>query len=261
MLHFFGKRRLPALETPALLISAPSVEGSDAGFQVDTGFIDARKKAIETELLAAAGVVRLESHNCNQGKATGTFGNFVSQVLNFKTTAPKEEVKDKDEAILEKIEVVFEKLHQEFDEREILLDKKLQSIELMQERETRLLKWFSLPLAIVALVGMLFLFYIAYAMQNSVSQMSTEMSSMSSDINAMTVNTHDMSEGVGNMTGTMGSLNQSISNMDNNMASMTNNVAQMNQNTRHMAKTMEPVGQAALNANPMLGAMRRFMPF
>jgi len=156
--------------------------------------------------------------------------------------------------VLEKMEHIFGQLHSDFDERERLLDKKLATIEKMQVKETRMLKWFSIPLTLLAMVGLSFLFYIAYSMQTSVAGMSSNMGTMSTNISSMTTDTQNMSSNMSHMTGSM-------HNMNNNMAYMGRDVSSMSQNVGSMSRSVAPMGQAAESAAPMMGMMRSFMPF
>jgi len=155
---------------------------------------------------------------------------------------------------LTRLEQIFEQLHQDFDERERMLDKKLQAIEAMQVRETRMLKWFSIPLAVIAMAGLSFLFYIAYSMQHSVADMSKNMAVMSGDISSMTQNTRNMTANMSRMTGSMYAMN-------NNMAYMTRDVSVMSRSVGSMSRSVAPIGKAAHTATPMIGMMRSFMPF
>jgi len=162
--------------------------------------------------------------------------------------------KPQEAEVLERLEHIFTQLHQDFDERERMLDKKLQAIETMQARESRMLKWFSIPLTLVAMVGLSFLFYIAYAMQHSVADMSQNMAVMSGDISAMTSDTQNMSRNMAHMTGSMHTMN-------NNMAYMTRDVSVMSRGVGAMSRSVAPIGKAAGSAAPMIGMMRSFMPF
>ena len=182
---------------------------------------------------------------------TGLLGSLRTVVNRIGVV--KEKRPDQDQ-LLERMEHIFTQLHDDFDHREGLLDKKLATIEAMQVRETRMLKWFSVPLALFAMIGLGFLFYIAYSMQNSVANMSTNMSAMGGDIAAMTANTQAMSSNMSHMTGSMQSLNS-------NIGYMTRDVSSMNQNVGSMSRSIEPIGQAAQSATPMIGMMRSFMPF
>ncbi len=155
---------------------------------------------------------------------------------------------------LARLEQIFEQLHQDFDERERMLDKKLQAIEAMQVRETRMLKWFSIPLAVIAMVGLSYLFYIAYSMQHSVADMSKNMAVMSGDISSMTQNTRDMTANMSQMTDSMYAMN-------NSMAYMTRDVSVMSRSVGSMSRSVAPIGKAAHTATPMIGMMRSFMPF
>ncbi len=155
---------------------------------------------------------------------------------------------------LKKMEHIFGQLHNDFDERERLLDKKLAAIEKMQAKETRMLKWFSIPLTILAMIGLSFLFYIAYSMQTSVAGMSANMGSMSNNISSMTMDTQNMSTKMSQMT-------DSMQNMNHNMAYMGRDVSSMSQNVGSMSRSVAPMGQAAESAGPMMGMMRSFMPF
>jgi hypothetical protein len=155
---------------------------------------------------------------------------------------------------LAKMEHIFGQLHRDFDERERQLDKKLAAIEAMQAKETRLLKWSSIPLATALVIGLAFIFYIAYSMQHSVAGMSVNMGDMSKNISSMTTDTQNMSSNMSHMTGSM-------HNMNSNMAYMSHDVSSMNQNMGAMSRSVAPMGQAAESAAPMMGMMRSFMPF
>ncbi len=182
---------------------------------------------------------------------TGLLGSLKTVVNRI--VVVKEKRPDQHQA-LEKMEHIFTQLHEDFDHRERMLDEKLASIQAMQVRETRMLKRFSVPLAMSAMIGLGFLFYIAYSMQNSVADMSSNMSAMGGDIAAMTVNTHAMSSNMSQMTGSMQHLNQ-------NIGYMTHDVSSMNRNMGSMSRSMAPIGDAAQTAAPMIGMMRSFMPF
>ena len=148
---------------------------------------------------------------------------------------------------LAKMEHIFGQLHRDFDERERQLDKKLATIEAMQAKEARLLKWSSIPLAMALVIGLGFIFYIAYSMQHSVAGMSVNMGDMSKNISSMTTDTKNMS--------------RNMSYMNSNMAYMSRDVSSMNQNMGAMSRSVAPMGQAAESAAPMMGMMRSFMPF
>ncbi|HBS27368.1 MAG TPA: hypothetical protein DD827_09645 [Gammaproteobacteria bacterium] len=178
----------------------------------------------------------------------GSLKTVVSRIGVVKEKRPDEH------QALEKMEHIFSQLHEDFDHRERLLEEKLAAIQEMQVLETRMLKRFSVPLAMATMVGLGFLFYIAYSMQNSVADMSSNMSAMGGDIAAMTVNTQAMSSNMSQMTGSMQHLNQ-------NIGSMTNDVSSMNRNMGSMSRSMAPIGDAAQTATPMIGMMRSFMPF
>ena len=152
-----------------------------------------------------------------------------------------------DSQTLEKIEHIFIQLHKDFDERERLLDNKLEIIEQMQLREARMMKWFSVPLIVSAFVGLGFLFYVAYSMQHSVANMSSEMSVMSGDISSMTTYTHNMSSNMSSLTASVKTMNS--------------NIATMNQNVGSMSHSMAPIAEAAHNVNPMMGMMNSITPF
>ncbi len=187
----------------------------------------------------------------DESQRSGLLGSIGAMVRRVRVVRQK---KPQEAEVLEKLEHIFTQLHRDFDERERMLDKKLQAIEAMQARESRLLKWFSIPLTLVAMVGLGFLFYIAYAMQHSVADMSKNMAVMSGDISSMTSNTQNMSRNMAHMTGSMYTMN-------NNMAYMTRDVSMMSRNVGSMSRSVAPIGKAAGSAAPMIGMMRSFMPF
>ena len=172
------------------------------------------------------------------------------------------------ENVTGKLQRTFDELHKEFDERERILEKKLQRSKLEQAHEMRRVKWLSVPVGVIAIAGLIYIFYVVHVMENAMSSMSEDihdmgknMSAMSTDTRNMSNNITEMNENIAHMDKSMGNINHNVSQMNRNMGVMTNNVTYMNRNVGTMTQTMRPIGEAAQTTEPMMTMMRSFLPF
>lgn len=146
-----------------------------------------------------------------------------------------------------RIEKTFNHFHADFDERERLLEKKLKYAEKDQEREIRRVKWMSVPTGLLAIAGLVYIFYVVHIMERSMTSMSADMQQISGHILAMSEDTRSMTGNIATMSNSMGRIDYRMANMDRNMGQMSH--------------SMVPIGKAANRAEPMMNMMNTFMPF
>ena len=187
-------------------------------------------------------------------KPSGLRGSLQAVVQRVRHVRKERDYPSHEEKMLGRLEHVFSEMHKEFDERERILDKKLQQVVEERKLELQRFKWMSVPIGILSAIGIVYIFYVVYVMEGAMSNMSSNMTAMTGDISVMSENTGSMSENMTNVTAALG-------NMDYNMAHMTNDVSRMNGSMTSMSRSIQPIGQAANSAAPMMGMMRHFMPF
>lgn len=141
----------------------------------------------------------------------------------------------------------FNHFHAEFDERERILEKKIRYAEKDQEREIRRVKWMSVPTALLAIAGLVYIFYVVHIMERSMTSMSADMQQISGHILTMSEDTRSMTGNIATMSNSMGRIDYRMANMDRNMGQMSH--------------SMVPIGKAANRAEPMMNMMNTFLPF
>ncbi|OQX04517.1 MAG: hypothetical protein BWK73_35960 [Thiothrix lacustris] len=149
----------------------------------------------------------------------------------------------------ERLEYAFRQLHQEFNEREQILETKMHALQQVQQSLSAVKakqRWL-LPMVLVAGTAGGYMMYIMSSMQSSMIAMSGNINSMNGHMGAMATDTQTM--------------NQSLYYMNNNVAYMSGNVAQMNQKVGTLAQAAEPMGEAASTMNPFMKAFKSIMPF
>ncbi len=135
-----------------------------------------------------------------------------------------------------KLKLAFEHLHNEFNQREQQLERRIQEIQQQHEvlllQRKKKLRWI-VPLGITATIASAYMLFVLTNMQNSMSQMTTSISGM----------------------------NTYIASMSSDMNNMNNSMATMNNNVENMTTAIEPMGEAAQETTPFIRTFRSFMPF
>ncbi len=212
-----------------------------------TGKTAARKKATASAVHAAQPEVLLTSEN------SGFFPDLSAGLKSVFKKMHKSQVHHEhaQEQIIadftSRMEKVFQQFHAEFDEREKVLEKKLQYVEKDQEREIRRVKWLSVPTGLLAIAGLVYVFYVVHIMERSMTSMSADMQHISKHIATMSEDTRGMTDNIATMSQSMNRIDYRMANMDRNMG--------------QLSYSMVPIGKAAHKAEPMMSAMRTFMPF
>ena len=87
----------------------------------------------------------------------------------------------------------FKKMHQELEERERILDRRLESIDHTHNFEIKRVKLMSIPLMILTVVALIYLFYVVHVMETAMGSMSQDMRHMTGYMSGMTEDTHALS--------------------------------------------------------------------
>lgn len=156
-----------------------------------------------------------------------------------------------------KLNHAFQQTHNEAQEREKLLQEKLEAIEREQAYRIQRIKLFSLPGTVIAIAALIYLFYVVHVMERSMTSMSADMHQIQGHIAAIGDDTGRMSGGVVEM-------NQQMAQMNGNMESINTHVNRMNANMSHLNRSVgimtNDVGAMSHTVSPFMGNMRKFMP-
>ena len=137
----------------------------------------------------------------------------------------------------------FEEMHSQLEEREQLLDTKLKSIDRTHSYQLKRVKLMSIPVTVLSLVAVVYLFYVVRVMETAMTSMSQDMHQITAYMDVMSVDTHAMSDNTGNMSSQMSAMNMNIHNMNATVNSMRYDV-------HNMSRTVSPA----------MSSLNRFMP-
>jgi uncharacterized protein YoxC len=162
------------------------------------------------------------------------------------------------EEFSDRLTTAFQQTHEEAEEREKLLQERLEAIEKEQSYKIQRIKIFSLPGTVIAIAALVYLFYVVHVMESSMTSMSADMHRIEGHIAAIGQDTTNMATGVNDM-------NQNITQLNGNMSSMTSQVKDMNNNMGHLNRNVgvmtHDVGNMSQTVSPVMNGMRNFMPF
>ena len=94
----------------------------------------------------------------------------------------------------------YEGMSKQLEKREKLLDRKLKTIDRTHENDLKRVKWMSIPVTLISLVAITYLFYVVSVMESAMSSMSADMRHMTGYIKTITVDTSALSKNTGDMT-------------------------------------------------------------
>jgi len=144
----------------------------------------------------------------------------------------------------------FDNMHAQLEEREQLLDAKLKNIDQTHRHQLKRVKLLSIPVTVLSLIAVVYLFYVVRVMETSMTSMSHDMhqitaymDSMSQDTRALTVNTTQMTTNTADM-------NTQMETMNTNVGHMSATVNNLRYDVYNMSRTVSPA----------MSSMNRFMP-
>jgi len=137
----------------------------------------------------------------------------------------------------------FEEMHSQLEEREQLLDTKLKSIDRTHNYQIKRVKLMSIPITLLSLVAVVYLFYVVRVMETAMTSMSQDMHHITAYMDVMSVDTHAMTDNTANMSSQMSAMNMNIHNMNTTVNGMRYDV-------HNMSRTVSPA----------MSSLNRFMP-
>lgn len=132
----------------------------------------------------------------------------------------------------------------EIKEQGKLQDKKIEHMAGMMKQRTGRNRLIAIPSAILALVGVVYMFYVVSVMETAMTNMSANMHLMQKDVSKM-------SGSVGNMSGNIATISQDTNSMSGNMQKLSGNVGDMN----------EDLNVLTHNVSPAMNGLRNMMPW
>ena len=160
-----------------------------------------------------------------------------------------------------RLEIAFEALHREFDSREKELEKKLAQAKVSYEQKLRRTRWLMVPIGLIAVISLVYLFYMIQLMGSAMTSISTDITMMNSSVSSMDQNMAAMSSDTRSMAYNIQRMDQSMGYLNYNVGSMNQSLGAMNQNVAAMNRSIAPIGNAARPIGGFMGAMKSFMPF
>ena len=137
----------------------------------------------------------------------------------------------------------FKEMHTQLEEREQLLDAKLKSIDRTHNYQMKRVKLMSIPVTVLSVVAVVYLFYVVRVME-------TAMTSMSQDMHQITAAMDVISEDTSSMSFNTAKMNTHMEAMNMNMGYMNANVGTMRHDMHTMSRTVSPA----------MSSISRFMP-
>lgn len=141
----------------------------------------------------------------------------------------------------------FKSMHKELEEREKILDRRLKSIDHTHNFEIKRFKLMSIPLMILTLVALFYLFYVVRVMEIAMSSMSQDMNQMTSymakiteDTHALSINTELMVSNTGAMVSSVDEMNTEIGAMNGNVSNLNHSITNLTVDVHHMTRTVAP---------------------
>ena len=134
----------------------------------------------------------------------------------------------------------FKTMHKELEEREKILDRKLKSIDHLHSHEIKRVKLMSVPIMILTLVAIVYLFYVVRVMETAMSSMSHDMKQMTSYMSTITEDTHALSINTEAMVSSVDEMNTEIGSMNDSVSNLNTTVNNMRVDVHHMTRTVAP---------------------
>ena len=185
----------------------------------------------------------LSSKTSEQGSAhekemTGLYQTLQNVFGKIKDNS--EEREERNLAIFRSLSDVIMKDHEqtlkEVHEQEVLQDKKIKLLDQVQEQRSGRNRLIAIPGVIIAITGIVYMFYV-------VSIMETAMTNMSHDMHAIQLS-------VGGMTDNIGTISQDTTSMSANMQQLNGNTLQMSRDLNVMTNSVGPAMKGMRDVMP-----------
>ena len=118
----------------------------------------------------------------------------------------------------------FLEMHTQIEERERLLETQLKSVDLTHKHQMQGVKILSIPVTLLSIVAIVYLFYVVRIMETSITSMSGDMHIMTTYMETITADTTALSTNVATMNTSMNGLNTNVGNMMMDVNQMSRSV-------------------------------------
>lgn len=193
---------------------------------------------------------------------------------NVKKTNSKNEdrsliiLKSLTDSIMKDHEQTLKEVH----EQEKLQDKKFQQLTKVEERRDGRNRWIAIPGMIIAVIAIIYMFYVVSIMEGAMTSMSKDMGEMQIAVGNMSHKMDGMSGDTHSMNGSMQQLNSSVEKMSQDTNSMNSNMQKLSEDTEAMTSSLthlnNNVGVMSQDLNimtnnvaPTMKGMRDMMPW
>ena len=116
------------------------------------------------------------------------------------------------EEFSEHLQRTFKEMHSQLEEREQLLDAKLKSIDRSHNYQLKRFKLMSIPVTVLSLVAVVYLFYVVRVMETAMTSMSQDMHEITAYMDVMSTNTNMLTENTAHISNQMSAMNGNIGN-------------------------------------------------
>lgn len=137
----------------------------------------------------------------------------------------------------------FKEMHTQLEEREQILDAKLKSIDRTHNYQLKRFKLMSIPVTVLSVVAVVYLFYVVRVMETAMTSMSQDMHEITAYMDVMSANTVALTDNTAHISG-------QISAMNMHMGNMTATVNNMRYDVFNMSRSVSPA----------MSSISRFMP-
>ncbi len=137
----------------------------------------------------------------------------------------------------------FLEMHKQIEEREHLLETRLKSIDRTHRYQLQRVKWLSIPVTLLSVIAIVYLFSVVRVMERSMTSMSGNMHQMTSYMEVITGDTSELSANTANMTQHIGSMNNQMGSLNTNVAHMTGTVNNLMVDVHQMSRAVSPTMQ------------------
>jgi len=161
------------------------------------------------------------------------------------------------EEFTEHVQQAFDDMHAQLEEREQLLDAKLEAMDRTQNYQMRRVKLMSIPVVMLSLIAVVYLFYVVRVMEIAMTSMSKDIHQITAYMEVMRTDTYAMSNNTAYMNTQMEVMNNNIGSMNNNIGNMNSNIGNINANMNGLRVDMH---QLSRSVSPTMSNMNRFMP-
>jgi hypothetical protein len=144
----------------------------------------------------------------------------------------------------------FLEMHKQNEERENLLETRLESIDRSHKQQLSGVKILSIPVTLLSIAAIVYLFYVVRVMETSMSSMSGDMHMMNAYMETMATNTAALSVNTAKIYGTTFDLTKSVGSMDTQMTTLNKDIGNMMIDVHYMSGSITPAMQG----------INRFMP-